>query len=231
MSNRSSETYVVATIHEWNYKAFFELSSTLPGEWVLLRSKEELTQERLATISPRYVFFPHWSWIVPDQILTNFECVCFHMTDVPYGRGGSPLQNLIKRGHRETKLTALRMVTELDAGPVYGKLPVTLDGRAQDIYERIAKLCYAHIRSIVINKPEPVEQKGEVVSFSRLTPEQSALQCDADITSIYDHIRMLDAESYPKAFLECGDYRLEFTHAEKYSDSIEAKVKIIPKDI
>jgi len=37
------------------------------------------------------------------------------MTDVPYGRGGSPLQNLIVRGHTETKLTALRCVRDLDA--------------------------------------------------------------------------------------------------------------------
>lgn len=30
--------------------------------------------------------------------------------------GGAPLQNLIQRGHRDTMLTALRMVREMDAG-------------------------------------------------------------------------------------------------------------------
>lgn len=32
----------------------------------------------------------------------------FHMTNFPYGRGGSPLQNLMKRGHHTTTITALR---------------------------------------------------------------------------------------------------------------------------
>ena len=64
--------------------------------------------------------------IYSKEIIKRFECVCFHMADVPYGRGGSPLQNLIARGHRETKLTALRMVEDFDAGPVYSKMPLCL---------------------------------------------------------------------------------------------------------
>ena len=43
------------------------------------------------------------------------------MTDLPYGRGGSPLQNLIINGHKETMMSALRCVQELDAGPIYLK--------------------------------------------------------------------------------------------------------------
>ena len=52
----------------------------------------------LKKITPRYIFFLHWDWRVPHVIWQQHECVCFHMTDVPYGRGGSPLQNLILEG-------------------------------------------------------------------------------------------------------------------------------------
>jgi methionyl-tRNA formyltransferase len=69
--------------------------------------------------APRYVFFAHWSWKIPRAVYEAHECVIFHMTDVPFGRGGSPLQNLISRGIYETKLSALRCVEEMDAGPVY----------------------------------------------------------------------------------------------------------------
>ena len=62
------------------------------------------------------------------------------MTDVPYGRGGSPLQNLILAGHTETKLTALRMVNEMDGGPVYVKMPLKLEGAAQEIYIKAGEL-------------------------------------------------------------------------------------------
>ena len=58
-------------------------------------------------------FFVHWSRRVPDHWLPRYECACFHMTDVPFGRGGSPLQNLIERGHRETQLSASRMVADV----------------------------------------------------------------------------------------------------------------------
>jgi hypothetical protein len=57
------------------------------------------------------------------------------MSDVPYGRGGSPLQNLIVRGHRETKISELRMVADMDAGPVYRKEYLSLDGSARAIFE------------------------------------------------------------------------------------------------
>ncbi len=50
--------------------------------------------------------------IPPKPGIRGFEKV--HMTDVPYGRGGSPLQNLIARGHTSTKLTAMRMTAEVD---------------------------------------------------------------------------------------------------------------------
>jgi len=37
-------------------------------------------------------------WIILKEIFENYEIILFHMTDLPYGRGGSPLQNLIVRG-------------------------------------------------------------------------------------------------------------------------------------
>ena len=61
------------------------------------------------------------------------------MTDLPYGRGGSPLQNLIIRGHKKTKISALRMVNELDAGPIYFKRSLSLNGNAQKIYSSCSK--------------------------------------------------------------------------------------------
>ena len=47
------------------------------------------------------------------------------MTDLPYGRGGSPLQNLILKGKKTTKITAFKMIDKIDAGPIYLKKIVT----------------------------------------------------------------------------------------------------------
>ena len=148
------------------------------------------------------------------------------MSDLPYGRGGSPLQNLIVSGYYETKLTALRMVEELDAGPVYTKRPLQLTGRAEDIYQRAGELSWEIIRWIVREEPTPKSQKGEISLFKRRRPSQSVLPKNGEMQGIYDHIRMLDAPTYPMAFIVHGNYRLELHHAKLESDRIEAQVVI-----
>ena len=102
--------YIVAGIKSWNRRVFDKTIAGYPGTWYFVSSPDELTFETVSNLAPRYIFFMHWSWKVPEEIFNNYECICFHMTDVPYGKGGSPLQNLIVRGHRHTRLSALRMV-------------------------------------------------------------------------------------------------------------------------
>ncbi len=224
------KSYVVATTKDWNVNLFNIKVGRLSGHWELLTRPEDLSLSRLREINPRYIFFPHWSWIVPSEILAEFECVCFHMADVPYGRGGSPLQNLISRGHKRTKLTALKMVEELDAGPVYGKLELELAGTAEEIFSCAAELCYEHISRIIADEPTPVPQEGDVVVFSRRRPCDSELPQSAELGKLYDHIRMLDAPTYPKAFIEYGDFVIEFARAEyALEEQIEANVTIRKK--
>jgi len=220
-------TYVVATVKEWNIKNFHNFTGKSLDNWILVTEKQQLTLEFLKENKPRYIFFPHWNWIVPSDILNNFECVCFHMTDVPYGRGGSPLQNLIVSGHKETKLTALQMEEELDTGPVYFKVDLDLSGTAQAIFERASKHVFDLIGKIISKQPIPVKQKGEIVEFRRRKPEESEIDPDLSIEGIYDHIRMLDAMTYPKAFLDIGDLRIEFENANFIDGEVNAKVKII----
>lgn len=126
-----SESYVVAGIHSWSREAFTQSISCLPGEWTLIDDKERLNLPGyLKSLHPRYIFFLHWSWKVPIEILSEYECIGFHMTDLPYGRGGSPLQNLILRGHTDTKLTAFHMTDEMDAGHIYLQEDLSLEGMA-----------------------------------------------------------------------------------------------------
>ena len=198
----------------------------MPGTWHLIERPEQLTPALIEDLRPRFIFFPHWSWRVGSEVLQRAECVCFHAADVPYGRGGSPVQNLIVRGYRETQLTALRMVQELDAGPVYAKQPLSLCGSGQEIFERIANQIWSLIAEIVSTEPEPVEQTGEPMVFARRTPEQSRLPGDGCLERLFDHIRMLDAETYPRAFLEHGEFRLEFSDAVLEGESVTARVRI-----
>ena len=158
------------------------------------------------------------------------ECVCFHMTDLPYGRGGSPLQNLILEGKKDTKVTALRMVEEMDAGPIYAKRSMSLEGRAEEIYLRAGNLCWEMIDWIINSEPVPEPQHGQATRFSRREPKQSELPVQASFCKLYDFIRMLDAPTYPLAYIEHGDFRLEFSHPQLSEDVLKARVTIRRKD-
>lgn len=225
-----TNNYIVATIKQWNINEFYKHSKSLPGEWSLITNNEDLKEVGINNINPRYIFFPHWSWKVASDLIDKFECVCFHMTDVPYGRGGSPLQNLITAKKKKTVLTALRMTEELDAGPVYLKKSLSLEGSAQEIFERAAVVAFDMINEIVNNEPDPVEQVGNPTYFDRRKPEQSCMPADGSILNAYDHIRMLDAETYPHAFIQHGNLRIEFTNAEINDGEIMASVRIVERN-
>lgn len=206
------------------------LVGSLGSGWHFVSTPEELDAKLSKGISPRYIFFPHWRWIVPKSILQKFECVCFHMTDVPYGRGGSPLQNLIVRGHKQTLLTALMMDEGVDSGPVYMKAPLSLDGYAKDIYKKVSELSWELIETIVDEQPVPEPQSGEVVIFKRRTPKESLIPDSLNLQQVYDFIRMLDAPGYPQAFLQVGDYCLKFEKAEYEGGEVSAVVSITLKE-
>ena len=217
--------YVIASCKPWHKVSFELLVATTVGQWEFVSTSDALSSAVLR-LSPRYVFFLHWNWHVHSEIWVNYECVCFHMTDVPYGRGGSPLQNLISLGNTQTMLSALRMVEEMDAGPVYAKRPLLLVGRAEEIYYRAGDISFDIIRWMVETEPEPIPQMGEPVVFKRRKPEQSVLPVAGDLIRIYDHIRMLDAPTYPHAFLQYDNCRIEFTNADLQNEEIHANVVI-----
>ncbi|MSQ48686.1 MAG: methionyl-tRNA formyltransferase [Deltaproteobacteria bacterium] len=226
MSDKTQQTYVVAGRQRWNRRVFDETIRHYPGEWHFVGTPEEMTVERMQRLRPRYIFFLHWSNIVSQELLEAFESVCFHMTDLPFGRGGSPLQNLIMRGHRRTQITALRMTSELDAGPVYFKETLCLAESAEEIYIRATQISAGMIERIIRDNPQPTLQSGAVVAFKRRKPSDSEIPETASLYELYDFVRMLDADGYPRAFLSHGGCRYEFGRAALKDGRVIADVTI-----
>ena len=195
-------------------------------EFVLISDPEKLTAAKLSTLNPRFVFFPHWSHRIDSTIYEQFECVIFHMTDLPFGRGGSPLQNLIARGIYETKISALRCVEEMDAGPIYLKKSFSLHGAAEEIFLRATVVIEDMIVEMLEKLPEPMPQEGVPTVFKRRSPEESDLSTVQTLEQAFDLIRMLDAEGYPNAFLNAGPFKIEFTRASKKNNQVLADVRI-----
>lgn len=123
-------------------------------------------------------------------------------------------------------LCAFKVVGEVDAGPIYIKSKLSLEGSAYEIYQRAGVLSWDMIEKIVTEQPEPVPQEGQVVSFIRRTAAQSQLPSTGSVEGIYDHIRMLDAPTYPQAFIEHGEYNLKFSNARLENGVVKADVTI-----
>ena len=216
--------YLVATIKRWNVKKFWE--KDLGGHWYLVDGREELTIETCKQINPRYIFFAHWSWMIPPEIYENYECVVFHPADLPDGRGSSLFQHRIKSGVYHTKVSALKVTKGIDTGDIYIKRDFCMNGGGEEIYLRLADLIFDEmIPEIVRNEPIPVPQVGKGTIFRRRTPEDSEIETD-NLNKLYDFIRMLDADTYPPAYIDYGNLRIEFTRASLKHDCILTDVKI-----
>jgi len=195
---------IVATIKEWNIENYFKLKDNYADKFNfhLITNNDELTFEKVQELNPKYIFFPHWSWIIKKEVYTNFECVVFHMTDLPYGRGGSPFQNLIINEVYDTKISALKVDEGLDTGAIYFKEDFNISiGSAQENF---------------------------IQPFKRRKPEESNISTidKKSINKLYDFIRMLDAEGYPKAYLNLEKIKIEFSEVHLKSKKLVGRFEV-----
>lgn len=224
--------YIILSHKKWNSSLVKKCQLLFPYDnWYYINTKEDFTLKKVKNINPDYIFIPHWSYIIKEEIYSSYNCIVFHMTDLPFGRGGSPLQNLISRGINNTKISAINVVKEIDAGNIYLKKDLNLNGTAEEIFLRANDVIFTMIKEIIVKKPKAAPQKGEIIKFSRRTPEMSKINSEIkDITVLFDHIRMLDAEDYPKAYVETDFFKFEFDRASlKSNEIILANVKITKK--
>lgn len=224
--NVSNAAIVIASNRPWNAGITDQLIRRTGCEVHLFAERSEFSISALEHLQPRWVFVPHWSWLIPAEIHERFEVVIFHMTDVPYGRGGSPLQNLIARGHETTKISAIRCVEQMDAGPVYLKRDLALLGSAEEIFLRASQIITDMMVELVEHEPQPTPQHGDTVEFKRRKPNDGDLTTTGSLDDAYDLIRMLDAEGYPHAYLDIGPLRLRFRRVSRRSDGLHADVHI-----
>lgn len=213
----------------WHSQLLDKLSKTSEHPWYWCKDKDEFNFENLKKNRPKYIFIPHWSQIIPEEIFNNFECIVFHMTDLPYGRGGSPLQNLIVNGKTSTKISAIRVSKGIDTGPVFLKKELSLEGTAREIFERATDVIYEMIIEIIKKRPKPVEQAGDVVIFRRRHSSDGNLETLGQLNQVYDYIRMLDCDGYPPAFIETPHFKFEFSNACLDDNEITAHVRITKK--
>ena len=231
------EKILVVTIKQWNLDYYYKIKKKYSNnyDFFLISNKKDFNHENVKKINPKYIFFPHWSWIIPKDIFNNFQCIVFHMTDLPFGRGGSPLQNLISRKIYKTKVSAIKVDEGIDTGDIFLKKDINISkGSAEDILKRVSKIIFEKmIPEILLKNISPKKQTGEVTSFKRRKKSESNILNNINhlnsLEDFYDFIRMLDGEGYPKAFIEIGNFKINFTKAKIKNDKLLGEISINEK--
>lgn len=194
---------------------------------ILLDDPKKLTVQYIKKIKPSVIFFPDWSWIIPEDIVKNYKCICLHESDLPKFRGGSPIQNQIIRGIKKTKTTAFIMNEKLDAGDILLQKDLSLVGSLNDIFSRMIKNDYFLINKIIEGKFKRRKQISKSTTFKRRKPEESELKTlDHSTKYLYNFIRML-ADPYPNAFIRLGKKKIVFKDAKYDGKKLEFRGEIV----
>lgn len=170
--------------------------------------------------NPGYAYNPEWydiiilvgwSWKIPDEVLDKSYVVAIHPSDLPEYAGGTPIQHQILDGIKETNCTLFRVTSEIDAGPILYKTPISLEGEMDDILEGVSD---ASVDLIVKFLKEFPNQKETPQAKSLTPPRRRRTPADCEIkltdfenktaTELYNKIRCLQ-DPYPNAYVVCKD--------------------------
>ncbi len=218
---------IFASSKKWFFKSQKVKNFLKNNEAIIISDKKKLNKNIIKKINPSFIFFPHWSYKVNTNIIKNYNCICFHTAPLPYGRGGSPIQNLIKRNYKKTPICALKMSNKIDAGPIFLKKNISLNGNLDQIFERISSTIIKMVEILIKKKIKPVEQKGKVFFFKRFKKKESEIKNEKNIIEIYNKIRMLDSEEYPKAYIKINKFKFYLSKANIRKNTLSCDAKII----
>lgn len=158
------------------------------------------------------------SQIFRDLHLNDHNLVV-HESDLPKGRGWSPLTWQILEGKNEIPVTLFEAVEEVDAGPIYDQEIITFvgDELVDELRKKQGKATIKLIKKFVNDYPnvEGQPQEGEPTYYPRRTPEDSELDIRKTIEEQFNLLRVCDNEQYPAFFLKNGKkYKIKIEQLE-----------------
>ena len=111
--------------------------------------------------------------ILPDWVLEHpkFGCLNVHFSLLPKWRGAAPIQKAIANGDKLSGISFMKIVNELDAGPIYASFNVDIeDNDFFQAEEKLLEVSLMHISSvineIVVNNKQPKEQDSREVTYA-----------------------------------------------------------------
>lgn len=123
-----------------------------------------------------------------------------HASLLPELRGAAPINWAIRLGHEMTGVTVMRMVEQLDAGPMLHQVvePIASDETAADLYSRLSEIgAEALIETLALFEIDQIiemPQNDALATYApRLTRASAHIDWNADALAVDRHIRAMDS--------------------------------------
>jgi len=132
-----------------------------------------------------------------------------HESDLPEGKGWAPLFWQIIEGKNEIPIVLFEATEKADAGDIYLKDTIVLDGSElhDEIREKQAvktiQLCQKFINDFQFIHPAP--QKGESSYYPKRGAKDSELNIDKSIKEQFNSFRIASNDDYPAFFYHNGE--------------------------
>jgi len=166
-----------------------------------------------------FCFMLGYGKLVPKSTLKMFKNnLVVHESDLPRGKGWSPLSWQIIEGKNKIPVTLFEANENVDSGLIYARDWITFQGHelVDELRKKQAETTMELCKKFVYEYPKIVaqgrEQQGEGSFYPRRKPENSRLDPDKSLTEQFRILRVVDNERYPAFF--------EF-NSQKYSLKIE----------
>ncbi len=182
--------------------------------------KEKETIQTLRDLKPDVVAVVAYGRILPQSVLDipKFGCINIHASLLPQYRGSAPYQWAVLDGLKETGVTAMYLVREMDAGDIIDatKTAIGPNETAGELLDRLAILG-AELLSKTLDKIEKGEatatpQDPEQVSYA---PMLDKSMCPIDWTKtaqqVHDHVRGLHPWPVATANLAGTNFKIHAT--------------------
>lgn len=180
-------------------------------EWCAARRAAhdvELVHEKARLGGGDLLFLISCDEIVEADLRARYRaCLVIHASDLPRGRGWSPLVWQILEGRNDIMVTLLEAADVVDSGAIWHQIELHFAGH-ELVEELNAALFDAELRLMDyalanLDSVRPRPQSGEPGYYRKRTPEDSRLDPQRSLADQFDLLRVADARRYPAFF----DYR------------------------
>jgi methionyl-tRNA formyltransferase len=152
-----------------------------------------------------FLFLIACTEIIKLDIRSKFKhTLLIHESNLPKGRGWSPLVWDILAGKKIIYVSLLEAEDQVDSGKIWKKEIINLEGHEifDEINSKLFPICMNLINFAIKNHKSivPKSQKGKPTFYSQRTPIDSEISIKQSIASQFNQLRIADTERYPCFF-------------------------------